>query len=190
MADGWVRELRRRPPDILFFGASVSHEVKCFSQGPPAHLGANLREQFQRGVGGDAVDLGEVDAAGQLIQRTPDLKPGFMVARLLGQPRRWQRSRRGGDRSSGPLPLDVPPKPWHKRQDGLGVSEPEAVTRVRRFSPGPHPQSVQTTRSLVRATAKRPWTLPDPWTRGRAHRSLQNRADAVSHKRPPPSSFS
>jgi hypothetical protein len=27
----------------------------------------------------------------------------------------------------------------------------------------------------------RPWTLPDPWTRGRAHRSLENRADAVSH---------
>ncbi len=74
--------------------------------------------------------------------------------------------------------------------DGLGVLEPEAVTRVRRISPGPHPQSVQTTRSLVRATAKRPWTLPDPWPRGRAHRSLPNRADAVSHKRPPPSSFS
>lgn len=33
-------------------------------------------------------------------------------------------------------------------------------------------------------------TLPDLWTRRRAHRSLQNRADAVSHKRPPPSSFS
>jgi hypothetical protein len=26
-----------------------------------------------------------------------------------------------------------------------------------------------------------PWTLADPWTRGRAHRSLENRADAVSH---------
>jgi hypothetical protein len=26
-----------------------------------------------------------------------------------------------------------------------------------------------------------PWTLPDPWTRGRAHRSLENRVDAVSH---------
>ena len=26
-----------------------------------------------------------------------------------------------------------------------------------------------------------PWTLPDLWTRGRAHRSLENRADAVSH---------
>ena len=47
---------------------------------PPAHIGADLGEQFQRGVGCDAVDLGEVDAAGQLIQRTPDLKPGFMVA--------------------------------------------------------------------------------------------------------------
>ena len=37
---------------------------------------------------------------------------------------------------------------------------------------------------------RRPWTLPDPWTRRRAHRSLPNRTDAVSHKRPPPSSFS
>jgi len=26
-----------------------------------------------------------------------------------------------------------------------------------------------------------PWTVPDPWTRRRAHRSLENRADAVSH---------
>lgn len=25
------------------------------------------------------------------------------------------------------------------------------------------------------------WTLPDPWTRGRAHRSLENPAAAVSH---------
>ncbi len=26
-----------------------------------------------------------------------------------------------------------------------------------------------------------PWTVPDPWTRRRAHRSLENRAAAVSH---------
>ncbi len=26
-----------------------------------------------------------------------------------------------------------------------------------------------------------PWTVPDLWTRRRAHRSLENRADAVSH---------
>ena len=31
LADGSVRELSRRPPEILFLGASVSHEVKCFS---------------------------------------------------------------------------------------------------------------------------------------------------------------
>lgn len=67
---------------------------------------------------------------------------------------------------------------------------PRQSPRVRRISPGPHPQLAQPTRSRVHATATRPWTLPDPWTRGRAHRSLQNRADAVSHKRPPPSSFS
>ena len=35
-----------------------------------------------------------------------------------------------------------------------------------------------------------PWTLTDPWTRRRAHRSLQNCADAVSHKRPTSSFFS
>ena len=26
-----------------------------------------------------------------------------------------------------------------------------------------------------------PWTVPDLWTRRRAHRPLENRADAVSH---------
>jgi len=53
--------------------------------------------------------------------------------------RRWS--------SGGPLQLDVPPNPWHNRQDSLGVLEPEAVTRVRRISPGPHRQSVQPTPS-------------------------------------------
>ena len=52
-----------------------------------------------------------------------------------------------GNWSSDPLQLDVQPKPWHNRQDGLGVLEPEAVTRVQRFSLGPHPQSAQPTRS-------------------------------------------
>src|SRR4249919_3260578 len=35
LADGSVRELSRRPPEILFLGASVSHEVKCFSVAQP-----------------------------------------------------------------------------------------------------------------------------------------------------------
>ena len=33
LADGCVRELRRRPPEILFRGARVSHDVKCCSVG-------------------------------------------------------------------------------------------------------------------------------------------------------------
>ena len=43
---------------------------------------------------------------------------------------RWRRSR--DDRR-----LDGEPKPWHNRRDWLGLSELEAVTRVRRH-PGPH----------------------------------------------------
>jgi hypothetical protein len=62
-------------------------------------------------------------------------------------------------RSSGdPLRLDVQPKPWHNRQDGLGVSEPEAVTRVRRISPGPHP-SLSSLSPAPRPTTKRAWTV-------------------------------
>ena len=31
LADGCVRELRSRPPEILFFEARVNQDVKCFS---------------------------------------------------------------------------------------------------------------------------------------------------------------
>ena len=33
LADGCVRLLSRRPPETRFWGASVSHEVKCFTVG-------------------------------------------------------------------------------------------------------------------------------------------------------------
>ena len=33
MAEGWVLELRRLPPEILFCGASVSQEVKWLAVG-------------------------------------------------------------------------------------------------------------------------------------------------------------
>ena len=82
-------------------------------------------------------------------------RPGDSAGRSSGEgacPRRWS--------SGNPLQLDVQPKPWHNRQDSLGVLEPEAVTRVRRISPGPHPQSLQRTRSLVpRPAEKRAWTV-------------------------------
>src|SRR6266498_685841 len=33
LADDWVRAERSRPPEMLFLGASVNHDVKCFSVG-------------------------------------------------------------------------------------------------------------------------------------------------------------
>ena len=33
VAEGWVREARSLPPEILALGESVSQEVKCFSLG-------------------------------------------------------------------------------------------------------------------------------------------------------------
>ena len=65
------------------------------------------------------------------------------------------------------------PRVWRSKLQTLTSSATDVSLRDRTPTPTP----------------KRPWTLTDPWTRRRAHRSLQNRADAVSHKRPPPSSF-
>ena len=67
----------------------------------------------------------------------------------------------------------------------------EAVTEGLEVA-APDPHLVCHERQLTRRRTpkpKRPWTLTELWTRRRAHSSLQNRADAVSHKRPPPSSF-
>ena len=69
LADGWVRELSSRPPEILFWGASVSHEVKCFSVGQRVMSVPISAINFSAVYGRDAVNLGEVDAAGELMQR-------------------------------------------------------------------------------------------------------------------------
>ena len=65
------------------------------------------------------------------------------------------------------------PRVWRSKLQTLTSSATDVSVRDR--TPAPKP--------------KRPWTLTELWTRRRAHSSLQNRADAVSHKRPPPSSF-
>ena len=122
-----------------------------------------------------------------------------------GRDRRRYRSQRGDDsdgrfsgeaggprgRSSGALRLDIQAKPWHKRDDGLGVLEPEGVTRVRRFSPGPHPRS-HSAYAIAHPShaAKRPWTGPRPWTHRTRPPPLGNLArNARFPHRPPPSSF-
>ena len=90
-ADGWVRLLSKRPPEILFCGASVSQEVKCFAVGPAAHVGADLGEQPQRIVGADAIDLREVHP-GELVERRAQIEARFVVLWLLSPARCGQRT--------------------------------------------------------------------------------------------------
>ena len=107
LADGWVRLLSRRPPEILFWGARVSHDGEVLLGGPARHVRADLREQAEGVVGADAVDLREVDA-GELVQRRPEVEAGFVLARLLPAPRGGQRRRRrrAGGGELGEVGLD------------------------------------------------------------------------------------
>ena len=75
--------------------------------GPAGHVGPNLRQQAERVIGPDPVDLGQVDA-GELVQRGPDIETRFVVARLLSAPRGRQRGRRrdGRGRELREVPLD------------------------------------------------------------------------------------
>ena len=79
-----------------------------------------------------------------------------------------------------------------KRADWLGPSEHRGGHRGSggcSSRPSPRLPRTELTRPHADVQAKRRWTLTELWTRRRAHSSLQNRADAVSHERPPPSSF-
>ena len=75
--------------------------------GPARHVGADLRQQAERVVGPDAVDLRQVDA-GELVHGRPHIEAGFVVARFLSAPRGGQRRRwrqRGGGKL-GEVPFD------------------------------------------------------------------------------------
>jgi hypothetical protein len=62
LAEGSVRELSRRPPEMRFWGASVSHAVKCLGEGHRVISVPIFGEQFERGVWRDAVDLRQIDS--------------------------------------------------------------------------------------------------------------------------------
>ena len=97
-AEGWVCALSNRPPDTLFLGASVSHEVKCCAVGHPAHVGADFRHHFEGGVQRDAIDLRQIDAAGEMVEHGPDVE-GRVVGPWLARDPWWgQRLGRRGDR--------------------------------------------------------------------------------------------
>jgi hypothetical protein len=82
LAEGWVLELSRRLPEILLLGAQHQPAGKVLFSAPAAHIRANLRNQLQRPIGTDAVDLAEVGAAGNLMQWRTQLHAWFVLAEL------------------------------------------------------------------------------------------------------------
>ena len=120
--------------------------------------------------------------------------------------RRWRRVGCTDDRSSGGgagprrrsarggLRLDNEPEPWQNSRDRLGLSELEAVTRVRlghNRAPTPRLSPLST---LLERRARPP--APGPWTptlpkdaKNAPTGSLENREDRGFPQRPQPSRF-
>jgi hypothetical protein len=73
--------------------------------GPALHVSPDLSDQLERGVGRDAVELRQIDAARQVMQRGANLESGFVVAGLLGDTGIGQRRRRRGKGSDERLDL-------------------------------------------------------------------------------------
>ena len=59
---------------------------------PAAHVGANLGYELQGGMRTDAVDLTQVGAAGQPMERGADVERRVVPFRLGGMARGWQLS--------------------------------------------------------------------------------------------------
>ena len=83
LAEGGVRELSRRPPEILLLGASVSQEVKCFSVGQRRMSVPISATICSAACGPMAVDLAQVGAAGESMQRGADVEGGRMLLECL-----------------------------------------------------------------------------------------------------------
>ena len=87
-----------------------------------------------------------------------------------------------GPRPQDDLRLDTASNPWHNRSDWLGRSEVEAVTRVRRSSPDPHPLCPYATQYTRAWPPRGLWTPPPPWTQKAAPTGACKTAEnAVSH---------
>jgi hypothetical protein len=92
--------------------------------GPSPHIGADFRNQLERGVGRDAVDLCQIDAPGEMVERRPNLEGGVGGPRLSRHPWRGQRCGRRGQ-LGGQL-LDV-------RGDGPIAIHELRLTRIEEF---------------------------------------------------------
>ena len=162
--------------------------------------GADGRDRRAAGRGGRGALRGSADGEpGLLAPNGDDRASGTTPCSRRGRGRRrrrWRRAARNGDRcaggagrprrrsAQGGLRLDSAPNPWHNSRDWLGLSELETVTRAPDGTPGPHP-APESARTLPERSAPRQRRGCGPCRsygrKERAHRSLQNRADAVSH---------
>ena len=60
---------------------------------PAAHVGADLSDQLQRGLRPDGMDLAQISAASEQVQRGADVEGGRVLLSGLGA---WRGQRGGG----------------------------------------------------------------------------------------------
>jgi hypothetical protein len=65
---------------------------------PAAHVGADLSDQLQRSLRPDGMDLAQISAASERMQRSADVEGGRVLLGGLGA---WRRRRGGGWRLLG-----------------------------------------------------------------------------------------
>ena len=94
------------PAGDLVLGGERQPGRKVLFAGPAQHVGADFREEAERIVGTEAVDLREIDA-GQMMQRRPQVTPRFIAPRFLAASRGRQRRRGGGDRGGEALQVGL-----------------------------------------------------------------------------------
>lgn len=95
-ADGWVRLLRSRPPEILLFGASASHDVKCFSVGQRV-MSVPISERSRSALYGPIPSICDRSGPGEMVQRDAQIEARFIDPRLVAGALRRERGRGWGD---------------------------------------------------------------------------------------------
>src|SRR5215469_17090350 len=74
---------------------------------PAGHVGADFADQVLRGLRADGIDLAQISAAGEPMQRAADIEPGLMLGSPLATRfRQWCRRWRLLDGQGSEQPLD------------------------------------------------------------------------------------
>ena len=118
--------------DFVVWGEGEPRREMFFG-GPSAHVGADFGDQFEGGIRGNAVDLRQIHAAGNVMERGPDIETGFVVAGLSTGARTGERWGRGLDRFDQRLDVSF---------DGLVANRDLGLTGVEKFEILPEGEEV------------------------------------------------